>query len=155
MGDWSLGERLFEPEEDIKQKVRQVTCHELVHAFTAHLRLPIWLREGLAMVTVDHLVGKATVRSDTLGMLEGSPGEGQRKHRTTDWEALVRETVRGYWVTRYIAETKPEHLKSLLRERYKHRELEGELAQAYGLEADEFWRIQEKVMAHFGPGETG
>jgi hypothetical protein len=155
MGDWSLGERLFEPEADITQKVRQVTCHELVHAFTAHLRLPVWLREGLAMVTVDYLAGKATVRADTLGMLEGSPGGGQRKRPKPDWEALIGETARGYWTTRYIAETKPEHLRSLLRERHKQRELEEELAQAYGLEAGEFWRIQEKVMSRFGPGETG
>jgi hypothetical protein len=155
MGDWSLGERFFEPEEDINQKVQQVTCHELVHAFTAHLRLPVWLREGLAIVTVDHLVGKATVRAETVAMLEESPDEGHGRHRKPDWEALVTETVRGYWTTRYIAETKPQQLKRLLRERHKHRELERELARAYGLEGDEFWRIQEKVMARFGPGGAG
>jgi hypothetical protein len=148
-GDWSLGERIFEHVEDINQKVRQVTCHELVHAFTAHLRLPVWLYEGLAMVTVDRLAGKTTVRTETLGMLERSLGLDRKKQRRLDAEALLEEYVRGYWLTRYVAETQSHLLKGLLRERHKHPELERELARAYRLEAEKLWHLEAEVVAHF------
>jgi hypothetical protein len=41
--DRSIGVRMFVEEKDMKVNVQRVTCHELVHACSAHLRLPMWL----------------------------------------------------------------------------------------------------------------
>jgi len=144
------GEQIFVQVDDIRDKVRHVTCHELVHAFTSYLKLPVWLHERLAMVTVDLLAGTPTVRADTQAVLaDGSVG-WQSRPRTADAEALVREYARSYWVTRYLAETKPELLQSVLEKRRSHQQLEGKLAAQYGLAEDEFWRIQAQAAAHFG-----
>ena len=34
---------------NLLEKIQHLTCHELVHACTAHLRLPFWLNEGIAV----------------------------------------------------------------------------------------------------------
>ena len=68
--DSSLGELIFIKEGDMNEKMRHITCHELTHAFASHLRLARWLNEGLAMVTVDKLVDKPTVKPETLETLE-------------------------------------------------------------------------------------
>ena len=65
--DQSIGERIFVKEENIDVKVQQNTCHELTHAFSSHLKLPMWLKEGLAMVSVDKYAGKPTVKSRISG----------------------------------------------------------------------------------------
>ena len=67
--DTRLGEKIFIKENNIDNKVRNITCHELTHAFTAHLKLPMWLNEGLAMITVDKLLQKPSVKADYHGML--------------------------------------------------------------------------------------
>ncbi|MEN6410640.1 MAG: hypothetical protein ABFD44_13130, partial [Anaerolineaceae bacterium] len=46
--DRSVGIRIFVEEKDMRVNVQNVTCHELVHACSAHLRLPAWLNEGIA-----------------------------------------------------------------------------------------------------------
>ena len=46
--DSSIGKRIFIEIEGLETKVQLVVCHELTHAFTAHLRLPMWLNESLA-----------------------------------------------------------------------------------------------------------
>jgi hypothetical protein len=56
-----LGDLLFVAVSDPLEKVKHLTCHEFTHACTAHLRLPFWLNEGLAMRTVDHMVRYQTV----------------------------------------------------------------------------------------------
>jgi hypothetical protein len=51
--DRSIGVRMFVDEKDMKVNVQHVTCHELVHACSAHLELSTWLNEGIATVTTD------------------------------------------------------------------------------------------------------
>lgn len=154
LADRSIGHRVFIKEDNISEKVQHVTCHELVHAFTAHLKLPMWLNEGLAMVTVDNLLGKPTVRADTLELLTqpaslASPG-GYQSLTLKDKEAVVYHVVRGYWITRYLEETQPELLKSILKRRYTHRALESKIAAAVGMSRDEFWSgIDGVVSSHF------
>jgi hypothetical protein len=58
-----IGERIFVKTDDVT-KVQQIACHELVHAFTSHLRLPVWLHEGLAMVTVDRLLQNQSIQGE-------------------------------------------------------------------------------------------
>lgn len=152
--DKSIGKRIFVNEEDVDAKVQQNTCHELTHAFSSHLKLPMWLKEGLAMVSVDKFAGKATVKGETLDMLanaslDTSPG-GYRQARITDQDALLYNYVRGYWLTRYIEETQPQLLLELLKQRYKPNILENKVAVAYGMEADTFWHeINGTIVSHF------
>ena len=46
-------------------QVQRIACHELVHAYTAHLKLPAWLHEGLAMLTVDRFFERPTVKRES------------------------------------------------------------------------------------------
>jgi hypothetical protein len=152
--DKSIGERIFVKEEDVDAKVQQNTCHELTHAFSSHLKLPLWLKEGLAMVSVDKYAGKPTVMSETLDLLSnGTPDSNSRSYRggrINDQDGLVYEVVRGYWLTRYIEDTQPQLLLDLLKRQYKHNMLENKVADAYGMETDTFWQgINGMIGSHF------
>jgi len=151
LSDRSIGERIFVRQDDVNSKVQQIACHELVHAFTAHLRLPVWLHEGLAMVTVDRFLGRPTVKGETIAALAHSPGAASpgRYPRFTsqDPHAIVVLYVRGYWLTRYIEETRPGLLKSLLTRTIRHDELESHIASAFGMGREEFWRRIDGIVA--------
>ena len=143
LADRSIGARIFVKEESFEHKLQLITCHELTHAFTAHLRLPMWLNEGLAMVMADKFLDKATVMEDTLHALQNSgnkksPGS-YRKVSPKDQDAMVYHTVRGYWITRYLLDTRPDLLKSLLNQRQKHDVLEAIIASVYNMDRMEFW----------------
>jgi hypothetical protein len=154
LADRRIGERIFVKEENIGEKVQSITCHELTHAFTSHLRLPTWLKEGLAMVMVDRFFEKPTVQHETLAVLERSsdkhsPG-GHQKLRVGDEVALVYLYTRGYWLTRYIEESRPGLLKDLLSRRCQHDELESRIATAYEKRLEEFWdEIDGVLVSHF------
>jgi hypothetical protein len=151
--DAGLRARLF-VERETEEWVRHNTCHELVHAYTAHLGLPAWLHEGLAMVTVDRLAGRSTVKAETLDVLRrqsqgGRPQEGYRG-AAIDEESLLYLAVRGYWITRYLADTRPQTLRGLL-EQQPHDALESRLADEMGMSPDQFWQaIDDIVVSHFG-----
>ena len=158
--DRAMGELIFVQEADISEKVQHVTCHELTHAFAGHLGLPMWLNEGLAMVTVDRFAGKPTVRHRTLDILgrwsgKASPGR-YRDVSPKDRDALVYHAVRGYWITRYVGETQPGLLKGLLSRRQSHRALEDEVAAALGMDHAGFWEnIDSIVVSYFEQKEGG
>ncbi|MBN2394658.1 MAG: hypothetical protein JXR84_28260 [Anaerolineae bacterium] len=152
--DSSLGKRIFIPEPDMARKAQQITCHELTHAATAHLKLPSWLNEGLAMLTVDHFVGHPTVKAETITPLAHAPDTPRSRRYPQNPDALVYLYVRGYWLTRYFEETQPGLLKGLLIQRYPRAELEARIATAYGMEQAVFWRdLDERVAAYFKQSE--
>jgi len=161
--DKSIGERIFIREDDVTKKVRHVTCHELTHAFMAHLRLPSWLNEGLAMVTVDRFFGKPTVRQETLATLgpRSSAGRPQDSARVNlaDKDTIIRHYVRGYWIARYLAETDLEFIRNLLRMRVSRRELESRIAAKLGVSPKALWtEVDAIVLSHFGqpaPADPG
>jgi hypothetical protein len=154
VADRSIGERIFVKEESFEQKIQLITCHELTHAFTSHLRLPMWLNEGLAMVMVDKFLGTSTVKENTLEALQHSkniqsPGSYQ-KVSVKDQDSMVYHTVRGYWITRYLLDTRPDILKSLLEERLSFNALEEKIASCYEMDRMEFWtKIDGMMVAHF------
>lgn len=160
LADRRIGERIFVKEEAIDEKVQSITCHELTHAFTAHLRLPTWLREGLAMVMVDKFFEEGTVQPETLAVLkqrEGQPSPGgNQRLRVGDEATLVYLYTRGYWLTRYIEETRPGLLKDLLSQRCQPDELESRIVTAYEKSLKEFWEdIDGVLVSHFQQrGET-
>jgi hypothetical protein len=148
------GGRIFVAGTDVDEQVCHTTCHELTHAFSAHLRLPMWLNEGLANVTVDRLAGRPTIQPATLNSLGnaayGNRAEDYRRLRSGDLEGLIYHFVRGYWLTRYLDETQPALLRRLLARRHLPHVLEGEIAAALDLAPATFWdEIDGRVVAHF------
>jgi hypothetical protein len=151
--DTSIGVRVFIHVDDPRVRVGHITCHELTHAFTAHLRLPAWLNEGLAMVTVDRYAGAETVQRETLETLRSAgrtmQPKGYRRLSVRDPEAMIYHTTRGYWVTRFLAETKHDLLPDLLKYR-RGRALDRIIEQALGLGEGELWqKIDDVVVDHF------
>lgn len=122
-----LGERLFLPVPDPLEKVRHIAVHELTHAFTAHLRLPPWLNEGLAMRAVDHVVGRLTVREDSreLARLDRATlgSRAYRRARSRDHDALIGLYATGYWITLRLEDQAPAVLADLLSRRHAHSEV--------------------------------
>ena len=150
--DSGLGARIFMPETDMARKAEQITCHELTHAATAHLKLPSWLNEGLAMLTVDRFVGSRTVQAETVAALAHASDLSRSRRLPQDPDALVYVYVRGYWLTRYFEETRPGLLKSLLTQRHTPAELENRIAAPYGIEQATFLRdLDRTVAAYFEP----
>jgi hypothetical protein len=148
-----IGEQFF-VDEPVRAKVQSVTCHELTHAFTAHLALPTWLHEGLALVATDRFWEKPTVRRDTLARLGRAaasvPSRGRQRLRVSDEDALITLYVRAYWLTRYLEETQPRLLPTLLSQRNAHDELEEKIAAAYGKRGEAFWAaIDDVLFSHF------
>ncbi len=153
-----IGRQIFTGEWDRIQKTQHITCHELVHAFTGHLKLPPWLHEGLAMVTVDRLLGEPTIRHDTIETLAQASlrtrPKGYRSLAPGDTNSFVYLFVRGYWIVRYLEDAHPELLRSLLAERHSRSALESKLASALGTTRERFWEsIDQKVVAHFRLGQ--
>ncbi len=153
--DRSMGDAMFLRAESLGQEMQELACHELTHAFSSHLRLPTWLHEGLAMVTVDRFRGSQTVRSDTLQVLVtrsmGVPPSGYPRQIKRQKDAWIYLYARGYWLTRYLVAEHPELLRELLQKRTQHEVLENRIAQAFGKERAEFWAdIDAEVAAFFG-----
>jgi hypothetical protein len=151
-----LGERLFVPEEsvDLKRKVQHITCHELTHACVAHLKPPMWLNEGLAMLTVDLYAGDQTVRQETLNLMAGASSAGDpadyRDLQPGDPDSLLYHAVRGYWIVRYLQDQHPGVLAQLMARRYDSQEITRLMASGVGANEADFWQIIDRIVAdHF------
>jgi len=152
--DRSIGARIFLDEENMAEKMRHITCHEVTHACTARLKLPAWLNEGLAMYMVDRLLGKATVRAGTAISLAQAPARAQRRNHpafsSRDPEAFIRCFVLGYWRVRFLEETRPGLLKKLLAEDYRPGQWREPLAAAYQPGPGPVWENLDRLAAaHF------
>jgi hypothetical protein len=153
--DTSIGERIFVKEDDLDERVRRNTCHELTHAFTSHLGLPMWLNEGLAMVTVDKFAGKSTVKPETIQALaqpprDSSPGRYRQLRGEAMNDLVFYHCVRGYWLTHYLEDTQPDLLLDLLRQKHSHGTLESKVAATYRMEPGKFWKnVDDIVVSYF------
>ena len=150
-GDGPMGERLFLPVPDMDDKVAHTTCHETTHALTSHLKLPSWLKEGVAMVAVERYFNCRTVRPATLARLATAPPTPQPSDRLPDQDldAMAAIYARGYWLTRYLDEVHPRLLRDLLARRRPRRELEAQVAHACGLEADALWSEIDGILVDY------
>jgi hypothetical protein len=141
--DRSLGEQIFVQDRDLSEIVGSVTCHELVHAFTFHLKLPAWLHEGLATLAMEYYLDRRIVREETLENLAhlGLKHKGLRTVRlcVDDTQLMLAQYARGYWLTRHIDEAQPEVMRDLLVARMGHEELNDRVAKAFGKERKSFW----------------
>jgi hypothetical protein len=158
--DHSAGLGIFIKEPDMNLNVQQVTCHELVHACSAHLQLPAWLNEGIATVTADRFIGGPTIRPESLELLERyRPKEPPLTYRALSrvgvGETFKYHAVRGYWLVRYLEDVHPGYLEGLFSRRSDSQSLEVEIAAELGLDRVALWReIDGKVVDHFKAKET-
>ena len=152
--DKEIGKKIYVPESDLNKKVQGYLCHELVHVCANHLKLPLWLNEGIAMYTVDKLSGKPTVKLETLKLLDNNP----QKHRFLNYRTLananvdeiVYNYVRGYWLARYLEKNYPGFVSQLLQKRQDERELLKHISDRLSIRPNEFWsRIDHKIVEEF------
>ena len=154
--DKSVGVHMFVEEKDPVAKIRHLTCHELIHAASAHLLLPAWLNEGLAAASVDRFMGEPTIRQDFLGLLQRTQPKGAppsyRAMSRLQGETLAYHAVRGYWIVRLLEETSSGLLRELLSVRRTAKELERRVALALHVAPERFWtEIDELLVGHFTP----
>ena len=152
--DQNLGDQIFLRGWSLEEKVQQITCHELTHACSDDLKLPTWLHEGMAMVTVDAFCEEETIRPETLETLKKYSGafgtQGRQRLRLRDPQALIYLYCRGYWLTRFIEDTRPGLIRVLLTGRHPAPVLERRIADAYQDEVPDFWdQADAMVAAHF------
>jgi hypothetical protein len=145
---------IFVEETDNETILRHVTCHELVHASSSHLRLPMWLNEGIAAVTVDQFLGKPTILDETLNLVEitlpKAPPPSYREFVQTRGDTFGYHTVRGYWIVRLIEEEHPGFLRAILSKNSEPNEIEKEIATLLQINPDQFWqRIDGTVITHY------
>jgi hypothetical protein len=142
---------MFVEEKDVKVNVQHVTCHELVHACSAHLKLPTWLNEGIATVTADRFLGKPTIRRETLAFVRDFQPKGApptyRELSRMDGEAIAYHGVRGYWLVRYLEENRPGFLRRMFSLGQNGRTIEQEMIAELGMEPESFWSEIDGVIA--------
>jgi hypothetical protein len=152
--DKSFGVRMFVEEKDMSLNIRYVVCHELTHACSAQLRLPAWLNEGIATVTVDRFAGKRTILTATLNLIRDyqpkAPPPTYRALSQMRGEAFVYHAVRGYWLTGYVEEKCPDFLQRKFARDWQANSIEREIAIELGLSPENFWsEIDVVVSNHF------
>lgn len=152
--DRSIGSRIFIEEKDPAAKVRTTACHELTHGCASGLALPMWLNEGIAMVTVDRFTGHTTVRRDTLALIGAhSPKQAPAGYRETQRmgnDAMVHHIARGYWLVRYLEEQHPGFLRRIFTQRGDEKAIARETAAELGMAPLDFWKdIDGRIAAHF------
>ncbi len=152
--DTEIGRQIYIREPDLNRKAQMSLCHELAHAFSIHLKLPLWLNEGLAMLTVDRYYEKVTVRSETLKFLEPHPHKRRmlnyRKLMSGDVDSILYSYIRSYWLVRYFELRHPGLLKGLLGKRRNEREWMEHLSAAEDISPKRFWdEIDSKILAQF------
>jgi len=144
--------KIFIDENDIFNKFKWTACHELTHAFSSHLRLPMWLNEGLAMVTVDMISGKKTVLPRTLKSMDrnGDRPPEYKKLAKMNEEDIVYHLVHGYWITRYLEESNPGFTKVLLSGSTERGDLEKKISRLLNLDGENPWKdLDRTVFEHF------
>jgi hypothetical protein len=146
----AMGESLFVQEGDAGKKYLSIVCHELTHACSAHLGLPSWMNEGLAMVSVDRCLEKQTVLEETLDLLEPAAGNGKPAEKL-DMAAQSRRQVillyvRGYWLTRYLQETHSDLICELLADHVTPGEMEARITDGLNLSQEHFWQEADALL---------
>lgn len=148
--DTSLGKEIFIQDDDLNLKVRNIACHELVHAFTTHLRLPHWLHEGFAMNMADLYLNRQTVRNDTLTKLQGNNFDTSKRMDPRDRPGLINHFIRGYWLTRFLIENHQDLLQEFLSQQQSHKEITEKLTTVTNLTIESSWEnIDNLLISHY------
>lgn len=102
-----LGKKIFIPETTIEDKMKHIITHELTHVCLSNYKKPEWFNEGMAMLAVDKIFQKQTVRKDTLDLLAAYNIDSIKK-------SILSNYIVGYWFVKYLDEKEPETLKRIL-----------------------------------------
>lgn len=148
--DRSLGEEIFRAIEDPLVKQHSILAHEMTHACTDDLRLPVWLHEGLAMAMSDHVLNVQTVLPRSRRLIRAqdlTPEKLKMAYRGRDREGLLALYAAGYWLVRWLEEAQPSVLKDLLGQRMPHLEVESRVASALGCQPEQIWNCLEAMAA--------
>jgi len=149
---------MFVEEKDMAVNVQHVTCHELTHACSAHLRLPLWLNEGIATVTVDRFLERPTIRRETLSFmrtfLPKAAPPTYRELSRMGGEAIAYHGMRGYWLVRYLEEERAGFLKRMFSLHRDARAIEREMMAELGMEPSSFWREIDDIVADRFEGKS-
>lgn len=152
--DTTIGQQIYISNPNVNEKVQTITCHEMVHTCTQHLRLPAWLNEGLATLAMEHYLGRPVVRPDTLERAElfsGRPRLVMRPSGEKGRQPMLEIYIFGYWLTRYMEDTRPDLLKVLLTRHRRTAEMENMAAAAFGMSRQDFWKqIGGKIRLFYG-----
>lgn len=152
--DTSIGEKIFNKEKDQKKKVLHIITHEMVHVFSMHRKLPMWISEGIAMVTVDRFLDEQTVRNDTIKMFSDDYHQ-KKKLKYKDLSKASKDELAynygyGYWAVFYLEKEYPGFLKELFnREKVK---FEKEIAEKLGINKKYFWKEFERLLFNYFGG---
>ncbi len=154
ISDKSVGIHMYVEEKDPIAKIRHLTCHELIHAASAHLRLPAWLNEGLAAVSVDRFMGKPTIHDNSLRLVQRTQPKGPppayRDMAHMQGETLAYHATRGYWIVRLLEATQAGLLRELLSKRRSPKEIELRVAELVHVSPDGFWaEIDDVLLGYF------
>lgn len=155
LANTKISEMLFFKEEDEKVKLQNIMCHELTHAYCYKLKLPVWLNEGLAIITAEKYLGKQTVREDSLQMLKSPPDKiklrSYRHLSNMDDDTIAYHYVKGYWLTLFLLKEYPSILLGLLRKHQSNRVIEKKISNALKVDRKELWEAAPAiVLSHFG-----
>ena len=146
----SFGESIFIKEDNLDQKILSILSHELTHACSAHLKLPTWMHEGLAMVSADHSLERPTVLTETLQLIQNAALNGDSidklNMKSQDRDQIILLYVRGYWLTRLLVDTQPGLVDDLLKEQQSHQELEGRIAEKFEVPYGDFWSGMDQLV---------
>jgi hypothetical protein len=152
--NFNIGKIIFTPESDINKHIQHIVCHEMTHAFCASLKLPMWLNEGIAMITVDKFFEKMTVAKKPLEVMSMF----SQKNRIAGYKNLIYmkpeevayNYLHGYWITRYLMETQPELLMEILSKKINEWVLYSKLTLSLNISQKNFWQdIDNKVTKYF------
>ncbi len=106
--------RLYTP-MNAEEKFSNTLVHELTHAFTAHLKLPLWLNEGIALLAAEQALGYGAVKPETLEYLMTPQKNSSYYHLPRlEGDKFFYQYAKGYWLTRYLQEQHEGVLKQLL-----------------------------------------
>ena len=141
----------------MRVNVQHVTCHELVHACSAHLRLPTWLNEGIATVTADRFLGRPTIRHETLDFMGGFVPKAApptyRQLSRMGAKAIAYHGIRGYWLVRYLEETRSGFLRHMFSLHQDAKGMEAEMIAELGMEPERFWSDIDGIIVGYLKGQ--
>ncbi len=140
----SISNNYISDEKDPDLKIKQVACHELTHAFTAHLKLPMWLNEGLALYAVDLYFNRQTVEANTLRYLSSlrleTPEKRIEQSSRSGIEDILKRISFGYWLVRYLQENKNTVLNDILNEQQDEESIKASISGSLGISEENFWQ---------------
>ncbi|WP_432663723.1 hypothetical protein R9X47_24450 [Wukongibacter baidiensis] len=147
--DTSIGDKIFIRDKDLRKKLQHIICHEIVHVFSSKLKLPMWLNEGIAMVTVDKLLGEQTVRNDTTQMFSDNQYKKltYKKLSKADKNTIAYNYVYGYWAVMYLEKEHPGFLKELFKKGKV--DFEKEIAKKLGIDKKKLWNEFRDLMLNY------